>query len=95
MNQCLHRVKGILNDIDQEERGTEEEGVEGREGMEYSELLLSLSQHFISSDVHLFTSYLLNLSEVSEEGEKERKGEERGRNILHAHSLFLLFLVSW
>ena len=95
MNQCLHRVKGILNDIDQEERGTEEEGEEGREGMEYSELLLSLSQHFISSDVHLFTSYLLNLSEVSEEGEKERKGEERERDILHAHSVFLLFLVSW
>ena len=94
MNQCLHRVKGILNDIDQEERGTEEEGEKGREGMEYSELLLSLSQHFISSDVHLFTSYLLNLSEVSE-GEKEREGEERGRDILHAHSVFLLFLVSW
>lgn len=95
MNQCLHRVKGILSDIDQEERGTEEEGEEeGREGMEYSELLLSLSQHFISSDVHLFTSYLLNLSEVSE-GEKESKGEERERDILHAHSLFLLFLVSW
>lgn len=95
MNQCLHRVKGILSDIDQEERGTEEEGEEEREGMEYSELLLSLSQHFISSDAHLFTSYLLNLSEVSEEGEKESKGEERGRDILHAHSLFLLFLVSW
>ena len=95
MNQCLHRVKGILNDIDLEEMGKEEEGVEGREGMEYSELLLSLSQHFISSDVHLFTSYLLNLSEVSEEGDKESKGEERGRDILHAHSLFFLFLVSW
>ena len=94
MNQCLHRVKGILNDIDQEERGMEEGGEEGREGMEYSELLLSLSQYFISSDVHLFTSYLLNLSEVCEEGDKESKGEERGRDILHAHSLFLLFLVS-